>query len=457
MPSATESALARSSGPRRAKLALIIAAIIILVPGLVMAILYYRHGKAEARKRQAAKPSPPSELTLSTARDLQATGDLTKAAEGFQQAIDHNPRDAQAYVGRATVYARVGQYGKAAELAREAVKLAPDSAEAYENLADDYLGLQHPEDAHEIIREALARKLDAPAFHEALYTIAFLAPLGPIKPAMADQLQWFARRPSYESYGLALASDTAAYSGQLAQSREYTQRAVDSAVKQDDKLAAALWQEHAAIREAAFGNMSDARRLAEAGIRLAPANANVQVQAALALALAANAARAQSLAAQAEKAAPHDTQIQSLWLTTIRAQLALQQKDATAALNDIGPALPLELGQIPSASNLSCLYPTYVRGVAYLAADQGMAAANEFQKILDHSDIVGNCWTGALAHLGLARANIVASQQIDTDDVDDARLRAVMAYKEFLKLWKNADADIPVLKQAQKELANLQQ
>ena len=117
---------------------------------------------------------------------------------------------------------------------------------------------------------------------------------------------------------------------------------------------------------------------------------------------------------------------------------------------------PIELGLITFVVNISCLYPTYVRGEAYLAAEQGSAAAAEFQKILDHNGIVWNCWTGALAHLGVARANALESRTAQGADADAARVRALAAYKDFLTLWKDADPDIPILKEAKAEYAKLQ-
>src|SRR5208282_4213736 len=151
-----------------------------------------------------------------------------------------------------------------------------------------------------------------------------------------------------------------------------------------------------------------------------------------------------------------DTQMQSLWLTTIQAQSALDRKKPTTALNALQAASPFELGSIQFVNNISCLYHVYVRGEAYLAAGQGNAAAAEFQKILDHSGIVWNCWAGALAHLGVARANALESRTMQGADADAARLRALAAYKDFLTLWKDADADIPILKEAKGEYAKLQ-
>src|ERR1019366_9316866 len=116
-------------------------------------------------------------------------------------------------------------------------------------------------------------------------------------------------------------------------------------------------------------------------------------------------------------------------------------------------ASPIELGQILFVNNISCLYPVYIRGEASLAAGRGTAATAEFQKILDHSGIVWNCWTGALAHLGVARANALQSRSSQGGDAD--RGRALAAYKDFLTLWKDADPDIPILKEAKAEYAKL--
>jgi hypothetical protein len=119
-------------------------------------------------------------------------------------------------------------------------------------------------------------------------------------------------------------------------------------------------------------------------------------------------------------------------------------------------ASPIEFGEILFLANIPCLYPTYVRGQAYLAAGQGNAAAAEFQKIIDHSGIVWNCWTGALAHLGVACANALQSRTSQGGDADAARVRALAAYKDFLTLSKDADPDIPILKEAKAEYAKLQ-
>ena len=169
-----------------------------------------------------------------------------------------------------------------------------------------------------------------------------------------------------------------------------------------------------------------------------------------------DAAHAQSISSDLSQRSPLDTQVQSLWLPTIRAQLALKANNPAQAIQELQAAAPIELGQIGFVANISCLYPVYVRGEAYLASGDGRAAAAEFQRILDHSGIVWNCWTGALARLGVARANAVEAKSLQGADADAARSRAVASYKEFLTLWKNSDPDIPIFKEAKAEFAQLQ-
>ena len=382
------------------------------------------------------------------------TGELYKAAPPYQEVIESYPRDAGARVTLGIVFDNQGEYEKAAEVTRQARQLAPDRLDVYGSLAIDALALQHFDEARQIIAEAGARKADDSTVREVLYTLAFL---GKDPTAMAEQQQWFATKPEYSYYGLALASDTEAYFGRLGKARELTKQAVDSAIRGDSKESGAIWQAIAAQREGAYGDLTEARQAAARALRLAPTSQGVESEAALAFAIAGDTARAESLAQDLAKRFPLDTQMQSLWLPTIKMQLALDKRKLDLALNaPQAVSTTLEFGQIPFATNLSCLYHVYVRGEAYLEAGQGNAAAAAFQKILDHSGIVWNCWTGALAHLGVARANSLEARTSQGADADAARVRALAAYKDFLTLWKDADPDIPILKEAKTEYAKLQ-
>ncbi len=395
-------------------------------------------------------------LKITASYYSSVSGELDKAAQTYQETIASYPREIAAYNNLGIIFAEQGQYEKASEVTRQGIRLAPDQVTLHENLTGYLLAMQHFDEARQIIHEGQARKPDNYIFPAALYALAFLAS---DSKAMTDQQQWFAGRPEYENFGLALASDTEAYVGHLGKARELTKRAVDSAIRADRKETGAIWQAIAAQREAAYGIAAEARPSAAEALKLAPASQGVEVEAALAFALADDAARAESLARDLRKRFPLDTQMQSLWLPAIQAQLELNNNNPASTLKTLEVALPtLEFGAIAFAANASgsCLYPTYLRGQAYLSAGQGRAAATEFQKILDHSGIVWNCWTGALAHLGKARANALESRAAQGADADAARVRALAAYKDFLSLWKDADPDIPILKEAKAEYAKLQ-
>jgi serine/threonine protein kinase/tetratricopeptide (TPR) repeat protein len=381
------------------------------------------------------------------------TGELDKAAQTYQERIESYPREPLAYGNLGIVYSEQGQYQKATEITRQGLRLAPDRVGSYDNLTNYAVALQRFDETRQIIGEAQARKMDDATFHNALYALAFL---GSDSAAMAEQQKWYAGKPEFETYGLALASDTEAYAGHMGKARELTKRALESAIRADSKENGAIWQAIAAQREAAYGNPAEARQIAGEALRLAPASQGVESETALAFAMAGDTVRAESLAQDLEKRFPLDTQVQSIWLPAIQAQLALDKKNPALALNALEAATPIELAQITFVNNISCLYHVYVRGDAYLAAGQGSAAAAEFQKILDHSGIVWNCWTGALAHLGVARANALESRISQGADADAARVRALAGYKGFLTLWKDADPDIPILKEAKAEYAKLQ-
>ncbi len=396
--------------------------------------------------------SEREKLALAANYYLNVTGELGKAAQAYQEEIESYPQQSRGYLNLGVVYAEQGQYEKSAELTRQELQLGSDNVAPYDNLANCYLALQRFEDARTTIREAQAKKLDDYITRLAVYALAFLESNS---SAMAEQQQWFVGKPE-ENYGLSVGSDTEAYAGHLGKARELARRSIDSAIHADSKENGAIWQENSAVREAAYGNPQQARRGAEEGLKVAPTSQGVESEAALAFAMAGDQARAEALAKDLNSRYPSDTQMQSLWLPAIRAQLALNKKSPADALSALQAASGDELGQVTFVSNLSCLYDVYLRGEAYLGGGQSSAAATEFQKILDHSGIVWNCWTGALAHLGVARANRQQASTSQGAEADAARARALAAYKEFLTLWKGADPDIPVLKEAKAEYAKLQ-
>ena len=409
------------------------------------------YAKAFALREHA---SEREKLTITADYYANVTGEQDKAAKAWQEYIESYPRRYNAYNSLGVAYGTLGQYDKAVEVYRQNIRLDPENSIPYSNLANSQLALQRIDEARQTMNRVQARKVSDVTLHNALYGVAFL---GSESSAMEEQQKWYAGQPDYENMGLSLAADTEAYAGHLSKARELTRRSGVLAIHADAKESGAIWYENAALREAALGNLAEAKQAAADGLKLAPTSQSVNVEAALAYAMAGDTARAESMAQDLNKDFPLDSQVQSLWLPAIRAQAALNRKTAVLAVSSLQPAMPpIEYGQIGFVNNISCLYPTYLRGEAYLAATDGKSAAAEFQKILDHGGIVWNCWTGALAHLGVARGNALQAKTSQGADADLARTRALAAYKEFLTLWKDADPDIPILKQAKAEYAKLQ-
>ena len=382
-----------------------------------------------------------------------ATGETDKAIQAVQEGIEIY-KHTQSYNALTDLYSRLGQYERSADAARMLLALDPDNSFGFVNLALADLALQNFTGARQVVQQAQVRGVDSYLLHTYVYTLSFLQA---DSDGMVQQQRWFASQPIYENYGLALAAYSEAYAGHVNGARELTRLAVESALRADNKEDAAMYRANAALQEAAYGNSVEFRQSSIEALKLAPGNPSVAVQLALAFALAGDTARAETLVQDLGKRFPLDTQLRLLGIPAIEAQLQLGRRESDLALNTLHAGLNIEFANTPFSSiNTSCLYPTYIRGQAYLAAGQGAAASSEFQKIIDHNGIVGNCWTGALAHLGIGRANALQSKTSRGADADDALVRALAAYKDFLVLWKSADSGIPVLKQAKAEYAKLQ-
>jgi predicted Ser/Thr protein kinase/predicted Zn-dependent protease len=388
------------------------------------------------------RASEREKLHITSMYYMSDTGELDKAVETFREWEENYPRDDVAFNNLGTVYAGEGKLEQGTEQTRVGMRLNPDNVIAAENVVAFLVALNRFDEARQLYQLTMARKLDDDTLHNVLYGVEFIAknPKG-----MAEQVAWFEGRPELQHEILALEADTEAYAGHVIKSREVTHRAVEAALRADNKESAGIWDVYGGWREATFGNFAEAKREADAGLALAPESRDVQQLAALALARAGDAAKARSLADALAKKYPLHSMVQAYWLPTIQAQLALNAKDAAGAITQLRNAAGLEYGLTVSNENTSCLYPTYLRGEAYLAAGQEGAAA-EFQKIIDHSGLVSNCVTGALAHLGLGRAYALAGDKV----------KARVAYQDFLTLWKDADPDIPILKEAKAEFAKLQ-
>jgi serine/threonine protein kinase/tetratricopeptide (TPR) repeat protein len=389
------------------------------------------------------RTSEPEKYFITARFHKVVTGNMEKAEESLQLWIQAYPRAALPHIYLAgAIYPDTAQYEKAVEQGREALRLNPNFAPAYYVPMLDYISLNRIAEAKAMYEQALERKLKSSYFDLALYQIAFLQN---DSAGMAQQVSSSARTPGLEATLFANEADTAAYSGRLIIAREFSRQAVDSAERARDKEAAATYSALSSLREALFGNADEARRRATLAMKH-PASHDLQYASALARAYAGDDEQAQKLTDDLGQRFPEATIVQFNYLPTLRAKLAVGKGNASEALETLRAALPYDLGRTTYSSyGWTSLYPVYVRGEAYLAANQGTEAAAEFLKILDHRGIVLNSPIGALAHLQIGRA--YATQG------DIAKAKA--AYQDFLTLWKNADPDIPVLIAAKAEYAKL--
>jgi tetratricopeptide (TPR) repeat protein len=367
------------------------------------------------------------------------TGELEQSSQVYELWAKSYPKDSIPPGNLAYIYAQLGQYDKALT-ANEDSQLLQKDVLGYFNTAGTYLALNRIDDAQKQIEEAQANKFEGDFLHLAIYLVSFMK-----KDAaeMDRQVAWASGKPGTEDLLLSFQSDTKAYYGQLMKARDFSRRAVDAAVRSDSKETAGLWQVSAALREAEFGNTAAAKQGVATALALSQGR-DVKLLCALVLARANDAARARLLVAELEKNYESQTLVKVYWLPTIKSAIELDTNNPGKALMLLEAAAPYELGS-PPQFQVGTMYPVYVRGEAELAAHNGPAAAAEFQKFLDHTGVSVNFPLGALAHLGLARAYALSG---DT-------AKAKVAYQDFLALWKDADPDIPILKEAKTEYAKL--
>jgi len=380
--------------------------------------------------------------------NLQVTGNLEKAQQTCGLWMQAYPR---AWMPHALlsggVYPSLGKYEKSVEEARIAVEIDPDFSIGYSILASSYEALERTGEAEKALQRASERKLDIPDFHVQRYALAFLKE---DKAGMEHEAALSQEKPGVDDWMSNAEGFVAAYSGHLEEARKMSLRAADLARKADRRETEALYQTDAAVREALFGNVSTARQRAGDALKLSRSR-DLEYRTAFAFALLRDSSQSQTLTDDLSGRFPEDTIVQFNYLPTLRALLALNRSQPANALKLLQTAVSYE-GGTPIAGGSEYflgagnLYPAYVRGVAYLAARRGREAAAEFQKILDHRGIVICDPVGALARIQVGRAYALAG------DKDKART----AYGDFLTLWKDADPDIPILKEVQREYVSLQ-
>jgi eukaryotic-like serine/threonine-protein kinase len=370
--------------------------------------------------------------------------ELDKAIEAYQLWEKTYPGDRWAPVNLGDNYLRVGQFERCAAASRRAVAIDPDNSTAYWNLTICLVNLDQLQEVRKVLDQARSRKLDDALIRLGRYALAFLQG---DEPEMQEQLPWSAGRPGQEeAWFVSMQADTEAFHGRLRKAHEYSCRAVDSELRADSKEGASAHQAYAALWQAEFGNLAQARKDVASALALSPGR-DGKIVIAMVLARIGDFSRASALADELQKTHPQDTLVQFYSLPSIRGASELSRGDAAKAADFTERARPYELAA-PSTppTDLRALYPSYIRGQAYLAMHRGNDATVEFKRILDHRGLNGNSPLGALAHLQIGRAYAMSG--------DSAKART--AYQDFLALWKDADPDIPILKQAKAEYAKLQ-
>ncbi|MGA9864348.1 MAG: tetratricopeptide repeat protein, partial [Terriglobales bacterium] len=414
-----------------------------------LAVQYSNLGRASLAAENAKKAydlrdrvSDREKYRISAFYFQYVTGEVEKATEAYELWAKTYPRDMVPHGNLGVLYFALGQYDKAIAETEASLRIEPTII-GYGNQAENYIFVNRLKDASQMLQEAQQKNFDGLIIRIDRYSLAFLSGDA---AEMERQVAWAAGRPGEEDQMLDAHADTQACYGRLEKARDLARRAADSAVRADAKETGALWLAYQALREAELGNVAPAPQAVARALALAPGR-DVKVLAALVLARSGEIAQSRTILEALQKSEPTNTYLKVYWFPVIEASIAMAQQAPERAIVALEPSLPYELGGTPpNPPNNATMYPAYLRGLAYLAQKNGPAAAAEFQKFLDHPGIVQNFLFGSLAHLQLARAYVLSG---DT-------AKAKTAYKDFLTLWKDADPDIPILKEAKAEYAKLQ-
>ncbi len=401
----------------------------------VLSVVHWATGRpglaaeyAEKGYRLRDRVSEFEKLRITNFYHAFATGDLNKRIEVVLLLKGRYPREWGTPTDLALTYNMIGQFDQAVAEAREAIRRNPNFAPAHRALGLALLSLNRFAEAREALTQALQQKLDTPDFHAILYQIAFT---DGDTAGMQQQLDWAKGKPN-EYIAFDWQTGAAACAGQWRQAQEFSRRAIDLAGRGDTTEVAARYATEQALRGAVFGDCRQARVEVAQGLKLARGRMLLS-RAALALSLCGETHQAQQLVDEVSKLYPEDTLMNAIWLPLIRAALELQRGNAAQAIEQLQATTRYEAA--------AEFWPQYLRSQAYLKLGRGAEAASEFQKILDHRGWAPTSPLYPLAHLGLARAALL---QGDT-------AKAQKSYQDFFALWKDADADLPVLIEAKKE------
>jgi eukaryotic-like serine/threonine-protein kinase len=389
--------------------------------------------------------SDQEKFFIVTSYDMVVTGNLERARQACEAWEQTYPRELKPHMFLSgIIYPVLGRYEEAVQEAKKAVEADSSFAIGYNVLAMNYQALNHLEEAEQTLRQASERNLEISDSLTTRYQLAFIKG---DQAAMKGVSTAALKESSIEDAVVDQEAFAEAYVGHMQEATRKSQHAVNLAQQSSEPDRAAMYEAGAALREALFGEVTTATESAGAVLRLSRSR-DAEYGAAFALALAGDQSQAAILTGDLERRFPEDTAVRFNYAPTLHALLALKHGDPSRAVDLLQVSIPYELGEPQSSffGFYGALYPIYVRGEAYLALNRGPEAAREFQKIIDHRGIVVSDPIGALAHLQLGRAFVSSGE----------KTKAKTAYEDFLTLWKDADANISILKQAKAEYAQLE-
>ena len=405
--------------------------------------IYWDAGEADLARQAATKAYELRDRGTASERFFAlssyyafATGELGKEMNTYQEWGREYPLDDHWPIGLSVDYSYFGQYEKSAEMERLQIRNAPETAAAYGNLAILYLNLEQPDEAQTILDQAAKDQLYEINMDWARYWLAFYNGDSVAMKLIASRAN---ASPSQESLREEQAK-TEAYYGRMSASRALAEPAPGEPSQASQVDDVARRQAIEGLWETEFGQT----RIAQADISRALAavqktgNQSLQIVTALALASIGQTAKAEALADALKRNYPLDTMLNQYWLPVAGARIALDSHKPDLAEKLLESTTPYETGIFQP---LPCMYSVYLRGQAHLAEGDGKRAASDFRELIDHRGVVLNCPTGSLARLGLARALAVSG------DVTGSRT----AYQDLFALWRDADKDLPLLRQAQSE------
>jgi tetratricopeptide (TPR) repeat protein len=370
-------------------------------------------------------------LIISSRYYSSVTGEVDKEIETDNLWKQEYPQDDWAHTYLLVVYSDIGQFDKALAEGLEVLRLNPNRAYSYSNLGWIYLDLNRYVEAKAILEQALAQNFDTFPIHEGLYLIAFVE--GDAQ-AMRRHAAWATGKPS-EFEMLAFRASTEAFFGRLKNARELFRQAAEMAERASLKENAAFIAALEALTEASFGNFPQGHEKAAKAMALARTRYVIGVEA-MALALSGDLRQAEALATDLGQRFPKDTLVNAVFRPFLRAGVELQRGNPAQAIETLQAASPYERAYWEVL---------FLRSQAYLNAGAGRQAAAEFQRMREYKGYAVNHPWQALVHLYLGRAWALAG------DKEKSR----RAYQDFLALWKDADPDIPILKEAKAEYAKL--